>query len=133
MNTTQATINYLEARKALEVAEKAKAQAEAILKEVLAKNGAEFSVVEGVKVAVVKGERPNYDAEALRDLVSPNLFRNVTKAAVDTKKFRAAVELGKITNEVAEAITTVTHYEQVRVTELKNEADEDEGRNRKVA
>lgn len=133
MNTTQATINYLEARKALEVAEKAKAQAEAILKEVLAKNGAEFSVVEGVKVAVVKGERPNYDAEALRDLVSPNLFRNVTKAAVDTKKFRAAVELGKITDEVAEAITTVTHYEQVRVTELKNEANEDEGRNRKVA
>lgn len=133
MNTTQATINYLEARKALEVAEKAKAQAEAILKEVLAKNGAEFSVVEGVKVAVVKGERPNYDAEALRDLVSPNLFRNVTKAAVDTKKFRAAVELGKITDEVAEAITTVTHYEQVRVTELKNEVNEDEGRNRKVA
>lgn len=133
MNTTQATINYLEARKALEVAEKAKAQAEAILKEVLAKNGAEFSVVEGVKVAIVKGERPNYDAEALRDLVSPNLFRNVTKAAVDTKKFRAAVELGKITDEVAEAITTVTHYEQVRVTELKNEANEDEGRNRKVA
>ena len=133
MNTTQATLNYLEARKALEVAEKAKAQAEAILKQVLATNGVDFSVVDGTKVAVVKGERPNYDAEALRDLVSPNLFRNVTKAAVDTKKFRAAVELGKITDEVAEAITTVTHYEQVRVTELKNEANEDEGRNRKVA
>jgi len=133
MNTTQATINYLEARKALEIAEQAKAQAEAILKEVLAKTGTDFSVVDGVKVAVVKGERPNYDAEALRDLVSPNLFRTVTKAAVDTKKFRAAVEIGKITSEVADAITTVTHYEQIRVTEGKAGAGEAEGRNRKVA
>lgn len=133
MNTTQATLNYLEARKALEVAEKAKAQAEAILKQVLATNGVDFSVVDGTKVAVVKGERPNYDAEALRDLVSPSVFRMVTKATVDAKKFRSAIELGKVKSDVAEAVTSVTHYEQVRVTELKNEASEDEGRNRKVA
>ena len=133
MNTTQATLNYLEARKALEVAEKAKAQAEAILKQVLATNGVDFSVVDGTKVAVVKGERPNYDAEALRDLVSPNVFRMVTKATVDAKKFRSAIELGKVKSDVAEAVTSVTHYEQIRVTELKNEASEDEGRNRKVA
>lgn len=133
MNTTQATLNYLEARKALEVAEKAKAQAEAILKQVLATNGVDFSVVDGTKVAVVQGERPNYDAEALRDLVSPNVFRMVTKATVDAKKFRSAIELGKVKSDVAEAVTSVTHYEQVRVTELKNEATEVEGRNRKVA
>jgi PP-loop superfamily ATP-utilizing enzyme len=133
MNTTQATINYLEARKALEVAEQAKAQAEAILKQTLAQNGVEFSVVDGTKVAVVKGERPNYDAEALRELVSPALFRTVTKATVDAKKFRSAIELGKIKDDVAGAVTSVTHYEQVRVTELKNEAGEAEGRNRKVA
>ena len=133
MNTTQATLNYLEARKALEVAEKAKAQAEAILKQVLATNGVDFSVVDGTKVAVVKGERPNYDAEALRDLVSPSVFRMVTKATVDAKKFRSAIELGKVKSDVAEAVTSVTHYEQVRVTELKNEVSEDEGRNRKVA
>lgn len=133
MNTTQATLNYLEARKALEVAEKAKAQAEAILKQVLATNGVDFSVVDGTKVAVVKGERPNYDAEALRDLVSPSVFRMVTKATVDAKKFRSAIELGKVKSDVAEAVTSVTHYEQIRVTELKNEASEDEGRNRKVA
>ena len=133
MNTTQATLNYLEARKALEVAEKAKAQAEAILKQVLATNGVDFSVVDGTKVAVVKGERPNYDAEALRDLVSPSVFRMVTKATVDAKKFRSAIELGKVKSDVAEAVTSVTHYEQVRVTGLKNEVSEDEGRNRKVA
>lgn len=133
MNTTQATINYLEARKALEIAEKAKAQAEAILKEVLAQTGAEFSVVDGTKVAVIKGERPSYDAEALRDLVSPATFRMVTKATVDAKKFRSAVELGKVKSDVADAVTSVTHYEQIRVTELKTEATEVEGRNRKVA
>ena len=118
MNTTQATINYLEARKALEVAEKAKAQAEAILKEVLAKNGAEFSVVEGVKVAVVKGERPNYDAEALRGLVSTEVYEVVTKTAVDGSKMKSAIKVGMVTPEVAEAVTTVTYYEQVRVVEL---------------
>lgn len=129
MNTIQATKAYLEAREALEVAEKAKAQAEALLKEALAKAGTSFSIVEGVKVSIVQGERPNYDAEALRDLVSPNLFRKVTKATVDTKKFRSAVELGSITPEVAEAVTKVTPYEQVRVTEVAGEAKaQDEAR-----
>jgi len=132
MNTIQATKAYLEARKALEVAEKAKAQAEAILKETLAKAGTSFSIVEGVKVSIVDGERPNYDAEALRDLVSPNLFRKVTKATVDTKKFRSAVELGSIAPDVAQAVTYVTPYQQVRVTEVAGEAQA-QGEARKVA
>ena len=84
------------------------------------------TVVEGVKIAIVRGERPNYDAEALRDLVSPALFKTVTKATVDGKKFKAAVELGKVKADVADAVTKVTPYEQVRVTELAGEkADED--------
>lgn len=120
MNSITAGKAYLEARKAFEEAEKAKAQAEAVLKEVLAKAGTQFAVVGGVKIAVVQGERPNYNAEALRDLVNPELFAQVTKSAVDSKKFKSALELGVITPEVAQAVTQVTLYEQVRVNSLES-------------
>jgi len=119
MNTVMATKAYLEAREALENAEKAKAQAEAVLKQALAKAGTQFAIVDGVKVAIVQGERPNYDAEALSGLVNPELLSMVTKLAVDSKKFKSAVELGTITPEVAQAVTQVTFYEQVRVTPVE--------------
>jgi len=38
---------------------------------------------------------------------------------VDGKKFKSAVEVGVIKADVAEAVTTITAYEQIRVTELK--------------
>ena len=118
----QAITDYLAARKALEVAEQAKAQAEAILKEAFARDGVDFGIADGVKVTLVQGERPNYDAEALAELVSPAVFKKVTKATIDGKKFKSAVELGTIKAEVAEAVTKVTQYEQLRVTEIAGEA-----------
>ena len=125
---------YLEARKALEVAEQAKAQAEAILKEAFAREGVDFGVADGMKVTLVSGERPNYDATALAELVSPAVFKKVTKATVDGKKFKSAVELGTIKADVAEAVTKVTQYEQIRVTELAGEVvGASEGRATKVA
>lgn len=118
MNTITATKAYLEARKALEQAELIKKQAEATLKAVLASQGVDFSVADGVKVTIVKGERPNYDAEALKALIAPETLETVTKLAVDGKKFQSAVSVGLITPEVAQAVTKVTEYEQFRVTEL---------------
>lgn len=119
MNSITAGKAYLEARKAVEEAEKIKAQAEAVLKEVLAKAGTQFVVVDGAKVAVVQGERPNYDAEALSGLVNPDTLAQVTKLAVDSKKFKSAVEIGVITPEVAQAVTKVTYYDQVRVSPIE--------------
>lgn len=118
MNSKTATKAYLEARKALEIAEAIKKQAEAEMKQALAREGVDFAIVDGVKVAVVQGERPNYNAETLRVLVNAEVFETLTKVAVDGSKMKSAIKVGMVTAEVAEAVTEVTLYEQVRVTEL---------------
>lgn len=121
MNSKTATKAYIEARKALEIAEAIKKQAEAEMKKALATEGVDFSIVDGVKVTVVQGERPNYDAEILRGLVDEATYSTVTKTAVDGSKMKSAVKVGLVSAEVAEAVTTVTYYEQVRVVELVSE------------
>jgi hypothetical protein len=90
----------------------------------LAKEGVDYAVVDGIKVAVVKGERPSYSVEMLKDLVSDKVFKTVTKFAVDGKKFKSAVEVGVIKADIAQAVTTITAYEQIRVTELKGAKSE---------
>lgn len=123
MNITQITLNYLNAKQALEQAEKAKAQAEAELKQAYAVAGVDFNIVDGQKVALVNGERPKYNAEILASLVSPAVYKKVVKTEVDGKKFKAGVEMGTIKPEVAEAVTTVTAYQQVRVTDLRKSGE----------
>ena len=115
---TQATKNYLDLRAKKEALEAELAQAEADMKASFAQAGINYNVVDGTKVAIVRGERPTYDANKLVELVSARIYKAVTKPTVDTKKFRSALELGQITPEVAEAVTKVTAYDQVRVTEL---------------
>jgi hypothetical protein len=117
--TTSTAMAVLAKREALEIAQQELAQAEASFKLELAKEGVDYAVVDGVKVAVVKGERPSYSVEILKDLVSDKVFKTVTKSAVDGKKFKSAVEVGVIKADVADAVTTITAYEQIRVTELK--------------
>ena len=133
MNSKTATKAYIEARKALEIAEAIKKQAEAEMKKALATEGVNFSIVDGVKVTVVQGERPNYDAEILRGLVDEATYSTVTKTAVDGSKMKSAVKVGMVSAEVAEAITTVTYYEQVRVVELVSEEVADATKASKVA
>lgn len=106
-------------REALSIAEQELAQAEASFKLELAKQGVDFAVVDGTKVAVIKGERPSYNVETLKELVSDKVFKTVTKATIDGKKFKSAVVVGVIKQDVADAVTTITPYEQIRVTELK--------------
>ena len=117
--TTSTAKAVLAKREALEIAQQELAQAEASFKLELAKEGVDYAVVDGIKVAVVKGERPSYSVEMLKDLVSDKVFKTVTKFAVDGKKFKSAVDVGVIKADVAEAVTTITAYEQIRVTELK--------------
>lgn len=122
MNTTQAATAFIQAKEALEQAEKAKAQAEALLKEAYAKAGVDFTIVDGVKVAVIEAVRESYDAETLAEMVSGALYKLVTKPTVDSKKFRSAVDLGKIKPEVAEAVTKQTPYTSVRISPVSAEA-----------
>lgn len=132
MNTTQAATAFIQAKEALEQAEKAKAQAEAILKEAYAKAGVDFTIVDGVKVAVIEAVRESYDAETLAEMVSGALYKLVTKPTVDSKKFRSAVDLGKIKPEVAEAVTKQTPYTSVRISPVSAEAKQ-ESRQAQVA
>lgn len=115
---TQATKTYLDLRAKKEALEAELAQAEADMKASFAQAGITHNVVDGTKVAIVRGERPSYDAEKLATLVSARIYKMVTKPSVDSKKFRSALEIGQITNDVAEAVTKVTAYDQVRVTTL---------------
>jgi len=66
-------------REALELAKAELEVAEQAFKQDLARSGASFIVVDGVKVAVVKGERPNYSVDVLKELVSDKVFKTVTR------------------------------------------------------
>ena len=129
---TEATKQYLSARQAVEVAQQALAQAEAIMKQSFAQNGVDFNIVDGQKVSIVKSDRAKYSVEALKGLVSDKLFKKVTKVEVDGKKFKSAVELGDIKADVAEAVITYTAVEAVRVYDIADEVAESQNA-RKVA
>jgi CRISPR/Cas system CMR subunit Cmr4 (Cas7 group RAMP superfamily) len=115
---------FLEAERALEVAKQAKAQAEEILKEALAKNGTETVIVGNEKVMLITANRRSYNLKTLTDMVSSATLKKVTKTEVDSKKFQSAVELGIIKSDVAEAVTKSTPYTQFRVYDLTDNVGE---------
>jgi hypothetical protein len=124
MNTLEAGQKFLEAQKALEVAQQAKAQAEEILKEALAKRGTDTVVVGNEKVTLITANRRSYNIKTLTELVSSAVLKKVTKTEIDSKKFLSAVELGVIKADVAEAVTKNTPYTQFRVYDLNDEVEE---------
>ena len=124
MNTLEAGQKFLEAQKALEVAQQAKAQAEEILKEALAKNGTDTVIVGNEKVALITASRRSYNIKTLTELVSSAVLKKVTKTEIDSKKFQSAVELGVIKADVAEAVTKNTPYTQFRVYDLNSQVEE---------
>ena len=124
MNTLQAGQKFLEAERALELAKQAKAQAEEILKEALAKNGTETVIVGNEKVVLITANRRSYSLKTLTDMVSSAVLKKVTKTEIDGKKFLSAVELGIIKGDVAEAVTKSTPYTQFRVYDLNDNVEE---------
>ena len=124
MNTLQAGQMFLEAERALEVAKQAKAQAEEILKEALAKNGTETVIVGNEKVMLITANRRSYNLKTLTDMVSSAVLKKVTKTEIDGKKFLSAVALGIIKGDVAEAVTKSTPYTQFRVYDLNDNVEE---------
>ena len=123
MNLTQATITYLEAKAAAEAAEQERKTAEIAMKAAFAEAGIDYNVVNGKKVTITRKGRRTVNAETLAQMVSKALYNKVIKPAVDTKKFDAAVTTGQIKPEVADAVTKVTEYDEVRVTDLADNAE----------
>lgn len=118
----EATRAFIAAREAVEQAQKALANAEVQMKEAFTRTGVDTNIVDGKKVILVRSEREKFDASALAELVNQTTFAKVTKVEVDTKKFRAAVELGDIPSTVKAAVTSVTEVEAVRVYDIAGEA-----------
>lgn len=108
--------NYLLARQELEAIEKRKSELEEALKSAFMANDYDTFIVAGKRIALVQGERPKYDAALLAELVSPATLKKVTKLEIDGKKFKAGIEVGLISGDVADAVTTTTPYTQLRVT-----------------
>lgn len=118
----QATRLYLLAKEASAQAEAQKKEAEQALREALAIAGINTSVVDGIKVAIVDGQRKSYDADKLAMLVKPATYKKVTKPVVDGEMLESAVSVGIISQEVADTITKVTTYSQVRTTAISPDA-----------
>jgi len=117
----QATRLYLLAKEASAEAEKAKKEAETELRKALATAGITESVVDGVQVSITTGTRRAYDADKLAMLVKPAIYKKVTKTVVDADLLEKAVGI-IIEQSVADEVTTVTTYTQVRTYAISPEA-----------
>lgn len=115
-NINKTVSDYIAAREAKAEAEEALKKAESAMRLAMAADSVDSVIVDGVKVSLVEGRRPSYDVDKLQQMIKPNLFKSLVKMVVDGEKFKAAVKLGSLASDVAEACTTYSEYTQVRVT-----------------
>lgn len=121
LSIDQATRAYLLAKEESAQAEKAKKEAETELRKALATAGLTESVIDGVQVSITTGTRRAYDADKLAMLVKPAIYKKVTKTVIDADLFEKAVGI-IIEQSVADEITTVTTYSQVRTYNISPDA-----------
>lgn len=121
LSIDQATRAYLLAKEESAQAEKAKKEAETELRKALATAGLSESVIDGVQVSIVTGTRRAFDADKLAMLVKPATYKKVTKTVIDADLFEKAVGI-IIEQSVADEVTTVTTYSQVRTYNISPDA-----------
>jgi hypothetical protein len=110
---------YLMALNAQKNAEKMVEQAKDELQRAFATEGVTNAVVDGQKVSAIEAIRRNFHPDILQTLVEDDIFRNVTKIAVEPKAFDNAIKNGTITTEIEEKVVTPTPYTRIVVTENK--------------
>jgi len=116
----EAAKQFLAAREALAVAEAAKKEADRIMREAFEKADSESVVIGDDEVRLVPMPGDRYDAETLRGLVSPTVFKKVTAVTVDNKKLKAAVEVGMVAQDVADTANVGKPFTQIRVYDAKD-------------
>lgn len=79
------------------------------------------SVIDGVQVSITTGTRRAFDADKLAMLVKPAIYKKVTKTVIDADLFEKAVGI-IIEQSVADEVTTVTTYSQVRTYNISPDA-----------
>lgn len=121
---SKAVSDYLAAREAKSNAEETLKQAENAMRLAMASGGTDTVIVDGVKVSITAGRRPSYDIEKLKQMIKPNLFKTLIKNVVDGEKFKAAIKLGTLPTDIADACTEYTEYSQIRVTQAVEASQE---------
>jgi hypothetical protein len=107
--------NYLSVKSSIEAAQETLKSLEESIKSEMVETNQSKVEVDGKIVSLVVAERRSFNADALKDLVSSAVFKQVTEPAVKTSLFDSAVTLGKIKPEVVEQVTNKTPYSQLRV------------------
>ena len=72
-------------------------------------------VVDGYALKHIAQDRRSFDAIALKDLISPSLFKKITEVSVKATAVDSAVELGALDSEVVDAITELKHSSYLKV------------------
>ena len=107
--------NYLSVKSSIEAAQETLKSLEESIKSEMVETNQSKVEVDGKILSLVVAERRSFNADALKDLVSSAVFKQVTEPAVKTSLFDSAVTLGKIKPEVVEQVTNKTPYSQLRV------------------
>jgi hypothetical protein len=112
---TDSVRQYLAIKKSIDSAQESLKSLEDSIKNEMVRLDLPKVEVDGKVVSLVQAERRSFDADALKELVSSAVFKQVTEPSVKTSLFDAAVSLGKINNEIADKVTNKTPYSQLRV------------------
>lgn len=112
---------YLMALNAQKTAEKMVEQAKEELQRAFATEGVNNAIVDGQKVSSVEAIRRNFHPDVLEALVSTDIFREVTKIAVEPKAFDNAIKKGMIDSAIEEKVVTPTPYTRIVVAEVKED------------
>ena len=72
-------------------------------------------VVDGYALKHIAQDRRSFDAIALKDLVSPSLFKKITEVSVKATAVDSAIELGAVDAEVIESVTEFKHSSYLKV------------------
>ena len=116
LTLNKATEAIIEARRAAAAADDALKAAQAEFITAAENAGIEFiETDEGIRVAVEHRPRRTINLDVLKENLPLAVVAEVIKEGVDTKAFDAAVELGAISDGVADKAVTVKTSTQVRV------------------
>jgi len=104
-------------------ADKMVEQAKDELQRAFASEDTNNATVDGQKVSAIDAIRRNFHTDILEGLVTADIFREVTKIAVEPKAFDKALKNGLIDSGIEEQVMTPTPYTRIVVAEVKEEVE----------
>lgn len=113
------TAAFLKAVTAKEQAELAYEETRKALLDAYAIAGIDSHTHAELTVTLSPSPRRNWSLDKLKELVSPALFRRVTKPVIDTKAWDSAVEKGEVPAKVIKAVVESTDTVRVLVKPAK--------------